>query len=118
MPGHSRSGFREEWPAVPSRSEPRHLLHAARRAEAIEALAGAEGMSRDDAPFRREHSLEAELPFLQQTLRPGWRLVPVLLGARSTADDLERAFRMPVRRRRPWFDYEATDQAFLIATNG
>lgn len=29
---------------------------------------------------RREHSLEAQLPFLQAVLAPGWRLVPLMLG--------------------------------------
>ncbi len=39
----------------------------------------------DDEPFRPEHSLEAEIPFLQTCLAPGWRLLPVLLGGNSPA---------------------------------
>ncbi|MBF0310679.1 MAG: AmmeMemoRadiSam system protein B [Magnetococcales bacterium] len=31
--------------------------------------------------FRGEHSLEMQLPFLQQVLKPGWQVVPILLGA-------------------------------------
>jgi len=41
----------------------------------------------DPAPFLREHSLEAELPFLQRALAPDWRLVPVLIGS-GTRDDV------------------------------
>ncbi len=32
---------------------------------------------------RREHSIEIELPLLQQALAPGWKLVPVLVGSMS-----------------------------------
>ncbi len=47
---------------------------------AIEALRGTAGLSVGDGPFRREHCLEAELPFLQRQLKSGWRLLPVLVG--------------------------------------
>ncbi|MFH0877799.1 MAG: AmmeMemoRadiSam system protein B [Candidatus Omnitrophota bacterium] len=30
--------------------------------------------------FNREHSLEVELPFLQASLKPGFKIVPILLG--------------------------------------
>jgi hypothetical protein len=30
--------------------------------------------------FEREHSLEVQLPFLQETLRPGFKIVPILMG--------------------------------------
>jgi AmmeMemoRadiSam system protein B len=43
----------------------------------------------DDEPFRPEHSLEAEIPFLQRVLRPGWRLLPVLLGAGTSGPGAE-----------------------------
>jgi len=55
---------------------------------AIGALASRPGFRRDDRPFLREHSLEAEIPFLQRVLAPGWRLLPVLLGAGSPAGEL------------------------------
>ncbi len=48
---------------------------------AVDVLEGRPGLRLDDGPFRREHSLEAELPFLQRGLAPGWKLVPVLIGA-------------------------------------
>jgi len=48
--------------------------------DAVDRIAGSPAVRRDDRPFRPEHSLEAELPFLQRHLRPGWGLVPVLIG--------------------------------------
>ncbi len=48
--------------------------------EAVAALAGEPGFRRSDAPFAREHSLEAEIPFLQQALAGSFRIVPVLTG--------------------------------------
>jgi AmmeMemoRadiSam system protein B len=48
--------------------------------KAARSLSSATGFQEDDRPFHREHSLEAELPFLQEALEPGWQLVPVLLG--------------------------------------
>lgn len=44
-----------------------------------EAIAGA-GLLRDDHPHGPEHSLEVQLPFLQEQLQPGWRLLPILVG--------------------------------------
>jgi AmmeMemoRadiSam system protein B len=44
----------------------------------------------DGAPFEPEHSLEMEIPFLQRTLAPGWKLVPLLIGAASSSEDLAR----------------------------
>ncbi len=55
------------------------------------AIEGA-GLARDDAPHAPEHSLEVQLPFLQEQLAPGWRLVPLLVGRASpeeVADILE-----------------------------
>jgi len=49
--------------------------------EALGALAGHASFAVSNRPFVPEHCLEAELPFLQRCLRPGWRLVPVLLGS-------------------------------------
>ncbi len=57
---------------------------------AIRELAGKPGVQLDDRPFQPEHSLEAELPFLQQVLDGPWRLVPVLIGGGSSAASLER----------------------------
>ena len=48
------------------------------------------GIRVDDTPFLREHSLEAEIPFLQRILGSSWRAVPVLVGAGSEAGALER----------------------------
>ena len=45
-------------------------------ADAIARLAGRSGWRIDDRPFRPEHSLEAEIPFLQRVLEPG----DVILG--------------------------------------
>ena len=55
--------------------------------EAIAALARRPAFRIDDSPFRPEHCLEAEILFLQRALRPGWSLLPLLVGAGSTADD-------------------------------
>lgn len=38
------------------------------------------GLPVDDYPHAPEHSLEVQLPFLQQQLEPGWRLLPLLVG--------------------------------------
>lgn len=62
--------------------------------EAVRSLSSATGFQEDDRPFHREHSLEAELPFLQEALEPGWQLVPVLLGidaSSATAESLAAA---------------------------
>jgi len=58
--------------------------------EATRALAERPGFRATDRPFVPEHCLEAELPFLQQTLADGWRLVPLLVGAGSSRTDLEQ----------------------------
>jgi len=55
--------------------------------EAWEALRDREGFRVHDRPFRPEHSLEAELPFLQRRLRPGWRVLPVLVGMLGASVD-------------------------------
>jgi len=54
-------------------------------AEVIGALSRSPAVRVDDRPFRREHSLEMELPFLQHALPVGFTLVPILLGAGSDA---------------------------------
>jgi hypothetical protein len=57
--------------------------------EATARLAGHHGFRRNDRPFGPEHSLEAELPFLQVALPAGFRVVPVLLGAGTSAAGIE-----------------------------
>jgi AmmeMemoRadiSam system protein B len=52
--------------------------------EALATLGRRSGFKTRNRPFGPEHSLEAEIPFLQRTLSPGWRLVPVLIGAGTT----------------------------------
>jgi AmmeMemoRadiSam system protein B len=59
--------------------------------EAIGALAAQAAIGADDAPFRPEHCLEAELPFLQQTLEPGWRLLPLLVGSLASTERTQDA---------------------------
>jgi len=44
----------------------------------VDRLARQACLTLDDEPFRPEHSLEAELPFLQARLGDRWQLVPVL----------------------------------------
>lgn len=44
----------------------------------------------DATAHAREHAIEIELPMLQRTLAPGWRLVPVLVG-RLEGDDYRKA---------------------------
>lgn len=57
--------------------------------EAIALLSRRPGFRLGDGPFGPEHSLESEIPFLQRVLEPGWRLVPLLIGAASTPADLD-----------------------------
>jgi len=39
----------------------------------------------DPALYAREHSLEVHLPFLQKALKPGFRILPVVMGSPSPA---------------------------------
>lgn len=59
-------------------------------AQGIARLGALPGMRIDDAPFLREHSLEAEIPFLQRTLRGDWRLLPLLIGGGCAGEELRR----------------------------
>jgi AmmeMemoRadiSam system protein B len=52
--------------------------------DAITMLEGKPGIAIDDKPFLPEHCLEMEIPFLQRALKPGWRLVPLLIGGGSS----------------------------------
>lgn len=47
------------------------------------------GLTVDDYPHSPEHSLEVQLPFLQQQLEPGWRLLPLLVGRADPYDVAE-----------------------------
>ena len=38
------------------------------------------GVEKSRLGFGREHSLEVELPFLQKVLKPGWKLIPLVMG--------------------------------------
>jgi len=56
------------------------------------------GVAVDDYPHGPEHSLEVQLPFLQEQLRPGWTLLPLLVGRADpfvVADVLEPFLRDP-----------------------
>jgi MEMO1 family protein len=70
--------------------------------EAVERLAREPGFVRRDEPFLPEHSLEAELPFLQRALEPGWTVVPVLLSPGTRGDGA----RLVADRLAPWLDEE------------
>ena len=41
------------------------------------------GVNKSQLGFGKEHSLEVELPFLQKVLKPGWKLVPMVMGFQS-----------------------------------
>ena len=58
--------------------------------EALDALRAEAGFRTDNEAFRPEHSLEAEIPFLQRVLEPGFRLVPVLVGGGSSGAAAEQ----------------------------
>ncbi len=47
---------------------------------AVERLRGSDLVSADPQAHRREHSIEMQLPMLQRVLKPGWKLLPVLVG--------------------------------------
>ena len=55
--------------------------------EAVAALRREAGFVADDRMFAPEHALEAELPFLQRTLRGDASIVPILLGGRASYQD-------------------------------
>jgi AmmeMemoRadiSam system protein B len=57
---------------------------------AVRVLASRPSIRMETRPFTREHSLDSEVPFLQTALDPGWRLVPVLVGAESGPEDAGR----------------------------
>jgi AmmeMemoRadiSam system protein B len=58
--------------------------------DAVMTLAGSPGFRSFTEAFGPEHSLEAEIPFLQRALEPGWRLVPVLIGGGSSRETAQQ----------------------------
>jgi len=58
--------------------------------EALAELGALPGVTTSNEPFRPEHSLEAEIPFLQRVLDPGWRLLPVLIGGGTSGSAAAR----------------------------
>jgi AmmeMemoRadiSam system protein B len=59
--------------------------------DATARLGRAPGFRVDSRPFAPEHSLEAELPFLQRALPRGFHVVPVLVGGGASAASLAGA---------------------------
>jgi len=80
-PSHRHAFGGGALPAAPTYRTPLGEIPIDR--EALDALAALPGIRIDDRPFLGEHSLEAEIPFLQRCLVPGWKLAPVLIGAGS-----------------------------------
>jgi MEMO1 family protein len=54
--------------------------------DALAALSSAAPVTVDDAPFRDEHSLEVQLPFLQRIAAGSLTVLPIAVGV-STVDD-------------------------------
>lgn len=51
-------------------------------------LIGYDGIFASEMGYRQEHSLEVQLPFLQYVLKPGWEVIPLVMGrqTRGTVD--------------------------------
>jgi len=43
-------------------------------------IAQIDGVICSELGFRQEHSLEVQLPFLQHVLKPGWQIIPIVMG--------------------------------------
>lgn len=39
-----------------------------------------DGVVASEVGFGQEHSLEVQLPFLQHVLKPGWKIIPIVMG--------------------------------------
>jgi AmmeMemoRadiSam system protein B len=52
----------------------------------LQRVAIAHGAARDDAPHRRDHALEVQLPFLQRILGSSFRVCPVAIGESETGE--------------------------------
>ena len=68
---------------------------------AISKLRESPLVSAHPSAHRREHSIEIELPLLQQALAPGWKLLPVLVGRLGRND-----YRAAARLLRPLADQD------------
>ncbi len=53
---------------------------------AVQQLRASSLVLADPEAHQREHSIEIELPLLQQTLAPGWKLLPILVGQMEAED--------------------------------
>ncbi|MCD4653696.1 AmmeMemoRadiSam system protein B [bacterium] len=49
----------------------------------------------DSKPHQKEHSLEIQIPFLQRTLKPGFKIVPILFGYESGASESKIVAALP-----------------------
>lgn len=49
-------------------------------------LEGQPLFSRSEEPHEQEHSLEIQLPFLQRTLKPGFRILPLVVGELASGE--------------------------------
>ena len=58
--------------------------------EALAALRDRPGFKVMAGAFEREHCLEAEVPFLQRALEPGWRALPVLVGSGTAGEEAQK----------------------------
>lgn len=60
-----------------------------------QALAKLQGFVMDDRPHAREHAIEIQLPFLQVALKPGYHIVPIIVGEieSNEAEDLAEKLR-------------------------
>ncbi len=67
--------------------------------EAVRALRRSPLVGAEDEAHQGEHAIEIQLPFLQRSLAPGWRLVPILVGTMEAGDHAAAAELL-----RPWFD--------------
>jgi AmmeMemoRadiSam system protein B len=94
-PSHHHAFRGGALPAAPAYRTPLGEIPIDR--EVLDDLAGLPGIRIDDRPFLPEHSLEAEIPFLQRCLAPGWKLAPLLIGAGS-ADGAARDVADALRR--------------------
>ncbi|MBF0260697.1 MAG: AmmeMemoRadiSam system protein B [Magnetococcales bacterium] len=75
--------------------------------EALKGLATSGIASRIPGVDAKEHAIEMQLPWLQQALQPGWKLVPLLVGGVDPA-----LSRKAARALRPWLD----EQTLLVVS--
>jgi MEMO1 family protein len=59
--------------------------------EVTTALAKEHAVSQNDSPHAREHAIEIQLPFIQVALKPGYRIVPIVVGEISVAESKKLA---------------------------